>query len=288
MLAVKTDYKSQVKTMPTLEVPPDLTSPAKDNRFVVPETGKSSATLSGYQAERKDQARSGNTQVLPQVDQMRVERAGSERWLVVSNDPPEKLWPLVKDFWQENGFLLTTDQRNLGIMETDWAENRAKLPQDIIRGTIGTAVLDQPLDPRRPRIAARVLKTPGSRYPKHRPADPRPARGTAIRAIDTVIAAPATPATCDKPDPALTNALRTRHPAMSHHMICALAILHTHPDQPHPGRELARALGITGRDPLNAFGVALNTAARRGHITKCTPGTYTITTEQALTPPPNP
>jgi len=92
MLAVKTDYKSQVKTMPTLEVPPDLTSPAKDNRFVVPETGKSSATLSGYQAERKDQARSGNTQVLPQVDQMRVERAGSERWLVVSNDPPEKLW----------------------------------------------------------------------------------------------------------------------------------------------------------------------------------------------------
>lgn len=159
---------------------------------------------------------------------------------------------------------------------------------DPLHGDIATAILDQPLDARRPRIAARVLKTPGSRYPKHRPGDPRPARGTAIRAIDTVIEAPATPATCDKPDPALTNALRTRHPAMSHHMICALAILHTHPDQPHPGRELARALGITGRDPLNAFGVALNTAARRGHITKSAPGTYTITTEQALTPPPNP
>ena len=46
----------------------------------------------------------------------------------------------MRDFWQESGFLLTTDQRNLGIMETDWAENRAKLPQDIIRGTLGKLV----------------------------------------------------------------------------------------------------------------------------------------------------
>jgi hypothetical protein len=75
---------------------------------------------------------------------------------------------------------------------------------------------------------------------------------------------------------------------MSHHMITALAILHTHPGQPHPGRQLARALGITGWDPLNAFGVALNTAAHRGHITKTAPGTYTITTKQTLTPTTNP
>jgi outer membrane protein assembly factor BamC len=43
----------------------------------------------------------------------------------------------VREFWQENGFLLTVDQANLGIMETDWAENRAKMPQDIIRAPIG-------------------------------------------------------------------------------------------------------------------------------------------------------
>lgn len=167
------------------------------------------------------------------------------------------------------------------------AEHIAGHP-DPLHGDIATAILDRPLDARRLRIAARVLKAPGSRYPKHRREDPRPARGTAIQAINTVIEAPAMPATCDRPDPALTNALRTRHPAMSQHMICALAILHTHPGRPHPGRELARALGITGRHPLNTFGVALNTAARRGHITKCAPGTYTITTEQALTTPPNP
>src|SRR5207244_1227030 len=101
----KVDYKS-AGTLPNLEVPPDLTAPARDTRFVVPETGKSSATLSGYQAERKEQTRAGNTAVLPQVERMHIERAGAERWLVVQDQIPEKLWPLVKDFWQEYGFLI--------------------------------------------------------------------------------------------------------------------------------------------------------------------------------------
>jgi outer membrane protein assembly factor BamC len=144
MLDSKVDYKSQAKgkTMPTLEVPPDLTSPPRDNRYVVPETGRTSATLSGYQAERKEQSRAGNTQVLPQVEQMRVERAGSERWLVVVNQAPEHLWPLVKDFWQENGFLIKTEVPEAGVMETDWAENRAKVPGGVLRDTF-TKFLDQ-------------------------------------------------------------------------------------------------------------------------------------------------
>ena len=132
----KIDYKSQGKSMPTLEVPPDLTAPARDNRFVVPETGRQSATLSGYQAERKEQTR-GNTSVLPQVDNMRVERVGAERWLVVSNETPEKIWPLLKDFWQENGFLIKTEVPEAGVLETDWAENRAKVPAGFLRDTFG-------------------------------------------------------------------------------------------------------------------------------------------------------
>jgi hypothetical protein len=70
------------------------------------------------------------------VGDVRIERAGNQRWLVVDR-PADKLWVPVKDFWQENGFLLQLDQEKLGIMETDWAENRAKLPQDFIRNTIG-------------------------------------------------------------------------------------------------------------------------------------------------------
>src|SRR5687768_1823834 len=101
------DYKS-AGTLPPLEVPPDLTSPQRDNRYVVPDTARSSATLSGYQAERREPARAPSAAlaaVLPEVERMKIERAGTQRWLVVQ-DPPEKVWPLVKDFWQQNGFLI--------------------------------------------------------------------------------------------------------------------------------------------------------------------------------------
>lgn len=136
----KVDYKS-AGSLPPLEIPPDLTTPSRDNRYAVPETGKSTATLSGYQADRSQQAKPGSTALLPNVDKMRIERAGTQRWLVVQ-EPPEKLWPLVKDFWQENGFLIQVEVAEAGVMETDWAENRAKIPQDMIRSALGK-ILDQ-------------------------------------------------------------------------------------------------------------------------------------------------
>jgi outer membrane protein assembly factor BamC len=138
----KVDYKSAGQ-LPTLEIPPDLTTPARDNRYVVPDTGKSSATLSGYQADRAQQAKVGNITagVLPAVEKMRVERSGTQRWLVVA-EPADKLWPLVRDFWQENGFLIALSVPEAGVMETDWAENRAKIPQDGLRSVLGK-FLDQ-------------------------------------------------------------------------------------------------------------------------------------------------
>ena len=125
----RVDYKSAARA-PTLEIPPDLTQLTRDTRYNVP---GGSVTASGYQV--------GNTsQSVPiaatSVGDVRIERAGNQHWLVV-NRPPEKIWDTVRDFWQDSGFLLAIDQNNLGIMETDWAENRAKLPQDFIRNTIG-------------------------------------------------------------------------------------------------------------------------------------------------------
>ena len=131
----KVDYKSAT-SLPPLEIPPDLTTPARDNRYAVPETGKSTATLSGYQADRSQQAKTGNTTVLPNVERMRIERAGTQRWLVVQ-ESPEKLWGVVKDFWQENGFLVQVEIAEAGVMETDWAENRAKIPHDMVRNALG-------------------------------------------------------------------------------------------------------------------------------------------------------
>jgi outer membrane protein assembly factor BamC len=134
----KIEYKSAGK-LPPLEIPPDLTQQSRDERYVVPDvsSSKGSATYSAYSNERSGQARTTTAQdLLPQVDKMRIERSGTQRWLVVGG-APEKLWPGVKEFWQELGFLVNVEVPEAGIMETDWAENRAKIPQDIIRGTIG-------------------------------------------------------------------------------------------------------------------------------------------------------
>jgi outer membrane protein assembly factor BamC len=140
-----TDYKN-ASSLPPLEIPPDLTSPTRDNRYAVPDTvaAKSTATLSSYEAERREgrpaAAPSGATPaVLPSVDRIRIERAGMQRWLVVEDQPPEKLWPVVRDFWQENGFLIKYEAPEVGVMETDWVESRAKITQGGVRGLLSKA-----------------------------------------------------------------------------------------------------------------------------------------------------
>src|SRR5205085_144049 len=105
------------------------------------------ATLSSYEAERREgkpaAVPGGATNVvLPPIDHIHIERAGMQRWLVVEDQPPDKLWPVVRDFWQENGFLIKFEAPDLGVMETDWAESRAKVPQGGIRGLFSKA-LDQ-------------------------------------------------------------------------------------------------------------------------------------------------
>ena len=141
MEPAKVDYKSERK-LPPLEIPPDLTTPARDDRFQVPEASKPSgtATLSAYNAERSAVTKPGSTGILPEVDKVRIERTASERWLVVP-EPPEKVWPVVKDFWQDMGFLVKTEVPEAGVMETDWNENRAKVKEDAIRNAI-TGFLD--------------------------------------------------------------------------------------------------------------------------------------------------
>jgi outer membrane protein assembly factor BamC len=132
----KIDYKSAGKVS-TLEVPPDLSQLTRDDRYLVPDdAGKGSATFSAYAADRTPEAQAGQSVVLPQVDKVRVERSGNQRWLVVAV-PPDGLWDSIKDFWQETGFIVNVERPEAGVMETDWAENRAKIPSDIIRNTLG-------------------------------------------------------------------------------------------------------------------------------------------------------
>jgi outer membrane protein assembly factor BamC len=170
MFDSKIDYKSSGQ-LPPLEIPPDLTAPARDNRFALPESGPQSATLSGYQQERKEQGRQGASGVLPQVDNVRIERAGSERWLVVQ-EPAEKMWPVVRDFWLERGFLIKQESPEAGVMETDWAENRSNLPQDFVRNLLGRFAEQVYSSAERDKFRTRLDRTPDGKgteiYISHR------------------------------------------------------------------------------------------------------------------------
>ncbi len=134
----KIDYKSTSAKGPSLDVPPDLSQLTREARYAVP---GAAVTAAGFQAgQAAASATRGSSTAATEIGDVRIERAGNQRWLVVKR-PPEKLWDPVREFWQENGFLLTIEQQDSGVLETDFAENRAKLPQDIIRRTLGR-VLD--------------------------------------------------------------------------------------------------------------------------------------------------
>ena len=130
------DYKSAGAVRgPNLSYPPDLITAQADRRYIVQD---GSATMSEYNAAVKKSAQTRKN-VMTGIPGMRIVRDGERRWLVVEKPAPE-LYPQIKDFWQENGFLLVIDSPSTGIMETDWAENRAKISQDFIRSVIGGAL----------------------------------------------------------------------------------------------------------------------------------------------------
>lgn len=122
------DYKAPPAKVRALEVPPDLTSYAGDDRYGIPGEGESGTRYSEF--SKGGNRLAGN--VLPPVRNVRLERKDNRRWLVV-DDKAENIWPLVKSFWIDNGLSIRIENPQAGVIETDWAENRAKIPMDGVR-----------------------------------------------------------------------------------------------------------------------------------------------------------
>jgi len=135
----KTDG-TPVDSQASLSIPPDLVTPTRDPRFNYPDGGKNSATYSNYTKEKTEpKANIGTEIVTPKLTKVRVERAGTQRWLVVPGTP-DAVWGQLRKFWVDNGFVLKVDTPDVGIMETEWAENKAKLPLGGVRGFLSTMV----------------------------------------------------------------------------------------------------------------------------------------------------
>jgi outer membrane protein assembly factor BamC len=130
----KADYK-KARTTESLEVPPDLTATSINQ---APELSKAAGT--SLSELSKSAPAAGTTTVLPEKGDIRVEHDGNQEWLLIQAQPSQ-VWPKMREFWMQQGFLIKMEDPRLGILETGWAENRADIPQDIIRDTLGK-VLD--------------------------------------------------------------------------------------------------------------------------------------------------
>jgi len=154
-----TEYKgATARAEKPLEVPPELTAPTMDDRYSVPDP-RATTTYSAYEKQNAGGTQatptSGPAPVLPKVQGVRIERAGDQRWLVV-NGTIEQVWPVIREFWIDAGYPLVREEPQLGIMETDWMEDKSKIPQDFVRRTVGKVLPGMWSTPRRDKFRTRL------------------------------------------------------------------------------------------------------------------------------------
>jgi len=124
------DYKRQRAAEENLEVPPDLTKATIGDAMPVP--GAGDTTYSQYESRLQGGGRPlVGAAVLPAVANIQVMRDGNQRWLEIQASA-DQVWPKVVAFWRENGVLLVEQNPSIGIMKTDWLENRADIKQGFI------------------------------------------------------------------------------------------------------------------------------------------------------------
>lgn len=155
----KIDYRSDSKAKESsLAVPPNMLDETPDQRSLPPQGGETS--LSALKQVQSDAPPSDETQVLPQVPGMHIQRDGTESWLVIDSKTPDQVWAQVRRFWQEQGFLLVVDQRDKGVMETDWNETHPKLSDGIIRNTLSWATGNSYVTAERNKYRTRLETSP--------------------------------------------------------------------------------------------------------------------------------
>ncbi len=152
------DYKTAAaRSAQPLEVPPELSAPTMDDRYSIPDP-RAQTTYSAYsQRPTGPGAAPSGPAVLPKFEGVKLERHADQRWLVVKGEP-QKVWPVVREFWIDSGYKLLRESPELGLMETDWFEDRSKIPQDIIRRTIGRVADSLWSYPRRDKFRTRLEK----------------------------------------------------------------------------------------------------------------------------------
>ena len=130
------DYR-QSRMNNALEIPPDLSAASLDDKLTVPDLNPATtATYSAYAQDNAVRDRRGYIQVLPELQGVRVvENAGELPYLLVNADA-STTWQAVTRYWHNNGIRLKVSDPAIGLMETDWLENKADLPSTGVSGLL--------------------------------------------------------------------------------------------------------------------------------------------------------
>ena len=122
---IKINYYSD-KSVTSLEIPPDLTQPSYENSFRLSEFVKdidaNTVNLTSNPIENKK-----SKDLMITQSNIEVKKSGSRRWLVVDKSP-EIVWELSKQFLKEKGFVIKKSNKKIGVMETDYLENKPEIP----------------------------------------------------------------------------------------------------------------------------------------------------------------
>ncbi len=156
----KIDYTTVTTTAPPLEVPPDLTPIQTDDRYGIPGQDKTT-TLTQFNQEKQEKPNSSlpvadQSGVLPAFgDKVKIESDGTQRWLVVRSSPG-KVWAELESFWADNGFKLQSDDPKIGIMETQWKDNKTAAPQNYIKHLVSSVMDSLVSSPVRDQFRVRI------------------------------------------------------------------------------------------------------------------------------------
>ncbi|MGF6608916.1 outer membrane protein assembly factor BamC [Paraburkholderia sp. WSM4175] len=155
----KIDYRSDSRSKQvSLAVPPNMIDETADQRSLPPQGGETS--LSMLKQVQAQSPAGDAVAVVPPVQGIHIQRDGTESWLVIDNKTPDQAWPQIRRFWQEQGFLLVVDQRDKGVMETDWNETHAQINDGFIRNTLSKAMGNSYVSSERNKFRTRLEAAP--------------------------------------------------------------------------------------------------------------------------------
>ena len=117
-----------------LEMPPDLITPAVNDKYSLPASGE--AKLSDFNDLDSRKFPRENSSLLPVETEAYFINYGRFKVLLIEKSP-EEIWGLLKSFWIQNGFQIEKEMPEVGFIETDWLESREKISDGLIRNTLG-------------------------------------------------------------------------------------------------------------------------------------------------------